>query len=152
MEILSKWKDHPLTKQEVVELIPTNWLFKIYGTDVTPQTNLMDGTLVDLETLWNNILEEGLHNPLIIRVGRVNKKFRLESGNHRIQVFKKHGVEHVPATVQIQDECGPHVQNVMTDASHNFDFGGDVDVTSLKNGHMKPSSVFRSLHNQIKPF
>jgi hypothetical protein len=152
MEIKAKWKEHPLTKQGVVELVPTNWLHKIYGTNVSPPADLKDGTLVTMETLWENIVEEGLYDPAIIRVGVGNKKFRLESGNHRIQVFKKYGVAYTPATVHIQNECGPHVSNTMTDATHNFDYDDNVIVPQIKEGFLKPSQVFKDLHSQIKPF
>lgn len=152
MEIIPKWKNHPLTKQGVVELIPTSWLFARYGTDVTPVADLMDGTLVDLETLWENILQDGLHEPLIIRVGKENKKFRLESGNHRIQVFFQHGVGYTPATVQIQNQCGPHADNVMTNAHHNFDFQENIDLTQIDIGYAKPSTIFTELQPQVRPF
>ena len=152
MEIEPKWKNHPLTKQGFVELVPTGWLFQMHGTDVTPLADLVDGTTVNLEALWDNMLHEGLHDPLIIRIGILNKKFRLESGNHRIQVLQKYGVKYTPATVEIQDECGPHANNVMTDASHNFDFSDNVEATNLVAGYMKPSQVFRHLHQNTKPF
>jgi len=152
MEIIPKWKNHPLTKQGVVELVPTKWLYTLYGPDVTPQADLMDGTLVDLETLWENVLQDGLHEPLIIRVGKTNKKFRLESGNHRIQVFFQHGVEYTPATVQIQNECGPHVDNVMTNASHNFSFQEKIDLATVAIGYAKPSTIFPELQQQTHHF
>ena len=152
MEILPKWKDHPFTKGGSVELVPTNWLFKFRGTDVTPEADLMDGTIVDMESLWNDINENGLYDPVIIRVGVKNKKFRLEAGNHRIQVFKKYGVEFTPATVQVQDTCGPQVENVMTNATHNFDLHEDIATSDLKIGYTKPSTVFKSLSGKIKPF
>ena len=147
MEIKNTWKAHPLAKQDLIELVPTDWLYKIRGVDVSPIGDLMDGTPVGLDDLWNNISEEGLHDPLIVRVGRINRKYRLESGNHRIQVFKKRGVILSPAVVQIQDECGPHLDNVMTDASHNFDLSPSIDTTRLTNGYAKPSTIFTDLHS-----
>lgn len=152
MEIIPKWKDHPFTKEGLVELVPTDWLFKFRGPDVTPATDLKNGAIVDVENLWENIKQEGLYDPLIIRVGIKNRKFRLEAGNHRIQVLKKYGVEYTPATVQVQDNCGPQMDNVMTDASHNFDFNEDINVSSLKNGYTTPSNVFKSLIGKVKPF
>lgn len=105
-----------------------------------------------METLWKNICNEGLYGPVILRVGINNKKFRLEFGNHRIQVFAKYGVDYTPTTIQVQEKCGPYVDNVMTNASHNFDFTDDVILLKLTKGYMKPSSVFKSLFLQVKSF
>ncbi len=145
MNIQELWKDHPLYKAGKVELVPTGWVWQYRGADVSPEADLKDGTIVDLGGLWENIASEGLHDPLIMRVGTRNKKFRLEAGNHRIQVFHEHGVPFVPVTVQVREECGPHVSDVMTDATHNFDAGDEVLVSAIIEEYMKPSEVFRSL-------
>src|ERR1035437_7730943 len=115
--IKESWRNNPLYRDGKVELVPTDWVWKYWGKDVSPMTNLADGTIVDLDGLWKNICKEGLQDPLIVRVGVKNKKFRLEAGNHRIQVLHDNGIEMIPVTVQVQDECGPHVKNVMTDAT-----------------------------------
>ncbi len=145
MEIRELWKKHPLYKQGKVELVPTDWVWKYWGRDVSPEADLMDGTIVDMDTLWENILEEGLHQPLIMRVGLKNKKFRLEAGNHRIQLFHKHGVRMIPLTVQVREECGPHLDDVMTDATHNFDIGDDLKITQITDEYMRPGEVFKDL-------
>jgi len=149
MEISPKWKSHPLAQKGLVELVPTDWVYQFRGPDVTPEASLMDGSAADMETLWQNINEEGMSDPLIIRVGAKNRKFRLESGNHRIQIFKKYGIEHTPIVVQVQDECGPQADDVMNTGTHNFDFADDVIETNLKPGYLKPSEVFKSLAEKI---
>jgi len=148
-EIKPLWKNHLLYGQGKIELVPTEWVWQYYGPDVSPLADLKDGTLVDLEGLWRNICDEGLHDPLIMRVGIQNKKFRLEAGNHRIQVFRAHGISEVPVTVQLRDECGPHVGDVMTDASHNFDAQDEVLVSTITEEYKKPSEVFKSLKKQV---
>jgi len=145
MEIKPMWKKHPLYKQDKIELVPTDLVWKYWGSDVSPAADLMDGTLIDLDELWENILKEGLHNPLIMRVGLKNKKMRLEAGNHRIQVFHKHGVEMIPVTVQVRDECGPDAPDPETDATHNFDATDEILITEITEEYMKPSEVFKSL-------
>ena len=145
MDIPELWKNHPLYKAGKIELVPTDWVWKYRGADVSPEADLMDGTIVSLDGLWENIASEGLHDPLIMRVGIRNKKFRLEAGNHRIQVFHEHGVPLIPVTVQVREECGPHVSDVMTDATHNFDAGDELLITEVSEEYMKPSEVFRSL-------
>ena len=145
MDIPELWKNHPLYKAGKIELVPTDWVWKYRGADVSPEADLMDGTIVSLDGLWENIASEGLHDPLIMRVGIRNKKFRLEAGNHRIQVFHEHGVPLIPVTVQVREECGPHVSDVMTDATHIFDAGDELLITEVSEEYMKPSEVFRSL-------
>ena len=145
MQIKESWKNNTKFDQNKIEMIPTSWLWDYWGRDVSPMADLMDGTPADMDALWENILKEGMHNPLIMRIGLKNKKFRLESGNHRIQLFHQHGVEEVPVIVQVREECGPHVGDVMTDASHNFDFGNEVIVPETAEEYLKPSEVFKSL-------
>ena len=147
-----KWKTHPLTLAGHVELVPTDWLYQYRGEDVTAGIDSKDGTTLDIESLWQNIQQDGLYDPVIIRVGKENKKFRLEAGNHRIQVFKKYGLEFTPATVQVQDNCGPEVENVMTDATHNFDFTEDFTTKAFEIGYMKPSVIFKSLKGKVQLF
>jgi len=144
-DIKPRWKEHELYKQGVIELVPTEWVWKYYGPDVSPMADLMDGTPCDLDTLWKNILDEGLYNPLIMRVGVKNHMMRLEAGNHRIQLFHAHHIPYTPVTVQVRDECGPHLGDVMTDASHNFDATNELKVSAITEEYMKPSAVFKSL-------
>ncbi|MES2966183.1 MAG: ParB N-terminal domain-containing protein [Patescibacteria group bacterium] len=150
MTITPKWKNHPLTLAGNVELVPTAWLSQYRGIDVTPATDLKDGSPANMDQLWENIKSDGLYDPVIIRVGKANKKFRLESGNHRIQVLMKHAVAFTPATVEVQELCGPQVENVMTDATHNFDFTADVVTEVLESGYLKPTTVFKSLIGTIE--
>ncbi|MBI4992296.1 MAG: ParB N-terminal domain-containing protein [Candidatus Harrisonbacteria bacterium] len=145
MNIKPLWKNHLLYKRGKVELIPTAWVWRYRGSDISPMTHLNDGTPADLNILWKSICENGLRDPLIVRVGVRNKKFRLESGNHRIQLFYKNGIELVPVTIQVRDECGPHVADVTNDASHNFDAGGELLISKITSEYMKPSEVFKSL-------
>jgi hypothetical protein len=149
MNIKEKWREHPLFKQGKIELVPTEWVWRYHGPDVSPETDLLDGTIVAMDKLWENILEVGLSNPLIMRVGTKNNMFRLEAGNHRIQVFHRHGVSHVPVTVQIREECGPHLNDVMTDASHNFKAKkGDLLISKVTEEYMAPSNVFSKLQKE----
>ena len=150
MPLKEPWRQHPLFSAGVVELVPTSWVAQYWGSDVSPLTDDADGKPLPLETLWQDILSEGLHDPLIMRVGLKNKKFRLEAGNHRIQVLLKHGMREIPVTVQVREECGPHLSDVMTDASHNFDAGDEFLIDEVTQEYMKPSDVFRSLRDGQK--
>lgn len=147
MKIKELWKNHPLYKQGVVELVPISWVWNYWGRDVSPESNLINGTMVSMGELWKNLKKEGLYEPLIMRIGLKNKKFRLEAGNHRIQVLHKNGMRSVPLTVQVRKECGPQLADVMNDASHNFDAGDEFLISKITKEYMKPSEVFRSLKN-----
>ncbi|MCD5380975.1 MAG: ParB N-terminal domain-containing protein, partial [Candidatus Pacebacteria bacterium] len=145
MKIKVGWKNHDLYKAGLIEMVPTNWVYNHWGTDVTPQAELLDGTPADLDELWENILQDGLGEPLIMRVGILNNKFRLEAGNHRIQLFHKYGVGEIPVVVQVRERCGPEEADVMTDATHNFNNENELLISEITNEYMKPSEVFRSL-------
>jgi hypothetical protein len=135
------WKDHPLTRAHSVELVPTDLVWRYYGKDVSPNTGIKNGKPESMETLWENLLSEGLRDPFILRVGIKNRKMRLEAGNHRIQLFKKYGIPQVPLTIQLREECGPHVDDVMTDATHNFDVGDTLLIDTIVSEYMRPSAV-----------
>ena len=113
MNLPESWRSHTLTLQGKVSLMPTEWVWQYRVQDVSEYTNLDDtNKMVNLEELWSDIKRNGLKDPLIIRVGVKNKKIRLESGNHRIQVLKIHGIELCPVTIQIVDFCGPEAKKI----------------------------------------
>lgn len=144
------WKEGELYKKGKIELVPTDWVMKYCGMDAASDACLMDGTRVPFEDLWRNLLEEGLYEPLIMRIGLKNKKFRLEAGNHRVRIFMGKGVPMIPVTVQVKDFCGPEAENVMTISKNNFDFGDEVSVSGSTEEYMKPSQVFKSLADIAK--
>jgi hypothetical protein len=137
-------EDNPLYAG-AIELVRTEWVWQFRGQDVSPQGDLIDGTIVTLDKLWVNLLKEGMYDPLIMRVGLANKKFRLEAGNHRIQLFYKHGIPLVPLTVQVKEVCAPHLEDAMNDGSHNFDAGEKFLISKITKEYMRPSEVFKSL-------
>lgn len=145
MEIKEAWKEHPLYKQGKIELVPTEWVWKFWGRDVSPGASLEGGTPVDLDTLWADLLLEGMYEPFVMRVGLKNKKFRLESGNHRIQLFQQHCVPFVPVTVQVHEVCSPEEKDKMTDATYYFDAPDGFLISEKTDEYMKPSEVFRDL-------
>jgi hypothetical protein len=90
-----------------------------------------------------------MFEPLIVRVGLKNKKYRLETGNHRIQVMHAHNISHVPVAVQLQDECGPHAPNPGNISKQSFDVGDNVLITMTANEYMKPSAVFKDIRRYM---
>lgn len=126
-------------------MVPTEWVWQYWGRDVSPMAEFVDKTPATLDELWENILQDGLHDPLIMRVGVHSNTFRLEAGNHRIQVLHAHGVERIPLTVQVRELCGPDAPDPMTDATHNFDGTNEILIDNMSREYMKPSDVFKSL-------
>ncbi len=51
----------------------------------------------------------------------------------------------VPPTVEVREECGPHMNDVMTDVTHNFDAPNGFLITEVDEGFMKPSVVFSNI-------
>jgi hypothetical protein len=138
------WRENSEFDQSKIELIPIQWLWNYRGTNPSEMIDL-GNKIVDLDGLWQNVLVNGLTAPLIMRVGKKNKKFRLETGNHLIQIFKKNNIENVPVVVQIRDICGPEASDTMTVATHNFDWGDDILPFDENAEYLKPSDVFKSL-------
>lgn len=148
MEIKPAWETHEWFKQGAVEMLPIEWVWQYRG-EVSAGKTFKDGAggkVSGMDGLWQSIKDEGLRTPLMMRVGLKNKKFRLEAGNHCIQLLHQHGVTEVPVTVQIRDECGPHVADAMNDAKHNFDAVDEILISESKKEYMRPSEVFRSFH------
>lgn len=137
------WKEHQLTKAGVVEELPLEWVWQYFSYDVTSHTQDEDGTEVSLTGLWKAIEANGMRDPLIIRVGLENRKMRLEAGNHRIQLLRKHGIEKVPVAVQVRHLCGPNAPGPMTDATVVFDLPkGGIKISEITSEYMKPSDMF----------
>jgi len=51
--------------------------------------------------LWNDLTENGMKTPLIVTIGINTDMARLDSGNHRIRLFKLHGIDKVPCKVEV---------------------------------------------------
>lgn len=141
-----KWRDHHYTRLNVVELTLTRWVHRFYGSDVSSRADLMDGTLVDLDTFWSNLRKEGLYEPLLFRVGVQDRRMRLEAGNHRIQVFNTHDVPYVPLTVQVRRTCGPERDDTYTDAERVYDGSDHITLDhGTSDGLIAPSRALRTL-------
>ena len=71
-------------------------LKRLFDNKIDLSINQVDiGVRVEMPSLiWKDICDNGLNDPFIMRIGLKNKKFRLEAGNHRIQVFYKNQRRH----------------------------------------------------------
>lgn len=145
MQPKPNWKEHQLTKSGVVEELPLEWVWQYWTSDVNNHIELEDGSHMELEELWKVLIEEGMSDPLILRVGLENKRMRLEAGNHRIQVLRQHGVKFVPVTVQVRHLCGDNAPGPMTNGTIDFPFpDSGLKISEITEEYMKPSDVFWS--------
>ncbi len=145
MKPKANWKDRQLTKSGVVEELPIEWVWKYWTSDVNNHIALEDGAHMELDELWNVLIVEGMNDPLILRVGLENKRMRLEAGNHRIQLLRRHGVKAVPVTVQVRHLCGDNAPEPMTNGTVDFPFPSEgLKISEMTQEYMKPSDVFWS--------
>jgi hypothetical protein len=139
------WRETELYRDGKIELLPTEWVYRFRNVDADPFTDLKNGRIVGLDQLWENILEEGLHDPLIMRVCRFTRAGRLETGNHRIWVFKEKGIPFVPVAVEI----GFGVVGNPGNGFHSYDMEDDLLVPHMGGTRDSffdaPSNVFRTI-------
>lgn len=112
--IFTKTFQHPIIGN-MIEWAPTEWVWELSNPSVDEKTDLgtwIEGSaLVTLDELYNNMLQNGMRDPLILGIGRVSRRVRLESGNHRINLFREKGFSHVPVICYIGDEAITHTGN-----------------------------------------
>lgn len=58
----------------------------------------------DLE-LMNDIMQNGIRDPLMLGVGVYSRKIRLETGNHRIYLLPRMGVQELPVVARVSNYC-----------------------------------------------
>ncbi len=138
------WRENEEFDQSKIELLPIEWVWKFRGTDPSDMITLGDEE-VTMEGLWEKVKVNGLLVPLIMRIGTENKKFRLETGNHLIQLLKMNGIKKVPVTVQVRLVCGPEAWDKLTEATHNFDWGDEILENEFTEEYLKPSEVFKNI-------
>lgn len=54
----------------------------------------------EYDDLWKELNTVGMKTPLEILISDENNRMRLDSGNHRIQLFKKYSISPVPCTIE----------------------------------------------------
>lgn len=113
-ELFSRTFEHPVLGA-LAEWVPTAWLADLANPTPSDTTDL--GTwrpcepLVGLDALFADLREKGMRDPLILGVGRVSRRVRLEAGNHRVRVLLAQGVEFVPAVAYVGDSAITRLEN-----------------------------------------
>jgi len=123
------------------ELVDLNFIWRFRNKDATDYTFVED-THVTMPELRNVLLEQGLRDPLILRISTNGQRgtIRLEEGNHRIQVLRVFNT-HVPLVIELADTAVGHIGN----GTHLY----SLDMTLVKDnikdlplGKYLPSEIF----------
>ena len=127
--ILSKtpWKSHPWNKSKQVELISVDFLLKYCNPSPTNETDLHTGEIVHQDVVWENIKEEGMHEPLMLRINPGSNEIRLESGNHRVRLAKRDKLLFLPVATFITNQTIFHLGN----GTHTFSIPDGFNASSL---------------------
>lgn len=115
-KIFSRTFEHPVVGH-LAEWTPCAALLDIANPSPDNLTNLGNwhaDTIVDEDRLFEDMLAHGMRDPLIVGIGRVSRKVRLEAGNHRIRLFLKKDIRHVPAVAYV----GDHAVHLMENGLH----------------------------------
>lgn len=137
---------HPVIGR-YAQYVPLQWLLALSNPDPVPYTDLGDWTSrdkVSLDTLYEDLLDKGMRDPLLLGVGRVCRHVRLEAGNHRVRVLLAKGHVVAPAVAYVGD-CSIHR---LGNGPHK---GEEMDLTLPKQAdimgpypvmeYMRPSDV-----------
>tara|TARA_B100000700_G_scaffold331722_1_gene467529 strand:+ start:12447 stop:12920 length:474 start_codon:yes stop_codon:yes gene_type:complete len=95
------WKKHPWNVAKQIEQISTHFLLNIANKESTNYTDLLSGDIVHQNKVWYDIKNNGMQEPLLIRINPKTKEVRLESGNHRIKTAIKDNFTHLPCAIFI---------------------------------------------------
>jgi hypothetical protein len=106
-----RWKYHPWNNEKKVFLLPVGFIKKYSNPLPTDTTDLLNGDIVKQELVWENILNEGMVEPLLMIIGIKNKTLRLESGNHRINLAINDNVTHLPVAFFVSNQSMIHEGN-----------------------------------------
>lgn len=112
--LFNRTAHHPVVGH-LAEWVPARWLLTLSNPAATDTTDLGDwgsnAPLVDLSALYADILKNGMRDPVIVGVGRVTRRVRLEAGNHRVRAMLQQGILWLPAVAYVGDSAITHDGN-----------------------------------------
>lgn len=112
--LFARTLEHPEWRG-LIAWAPTDWVVPLANPEPLESTNTAgaDGLpdrCVDLETLFQGMVENGMRDPLVLGIG-LNGHIRLETGNQRVRCFLKYRVELVPIVGYVNDTAVTHLEN-----------------------------------------
>lgn len=146
-QLFTKTKQNK-TLGHLIEMIPTKWLLGISNPNPTGYSDLKDGSVVYMDKLYQDMLENGMSDPLVLGVGVSTNRVRLESGNHRVRIFDSKGINLIPAVALVKTSSitskgnGEHIGSLM-ELNKYFISNNNI------NTYMKPSDIINNIPNEI---
>lgn len=130
------WKHHPVAPFS--ELVSCSFLYSIRNPNSKREIENKNKQRVSFETFKKELEEYGMTDPLVIGVDVKNKRIKLETGNHRIQLFYKLGVSYIPATCFVDTHLNHHFGN---DDDYSYSFERLLWDDLIEPGFCKPSDI-----------
>lgn len=114
----------------VVDLVPPKWLYRLRGNTLR----------IDVTELMADIDRNGMLWPVIILVGKEDRRARIGEGNHRIEAALRLNLDAIPARVIVQQR-----EHGRPGFSHDVSADLLIPEEGYVPSDMRPSKVFRSL-------
>jgi hypothetical protein len=122
------WQTAHPELRKLVDLVSPHWLYRLRGNELRNDVSELTADIDRMGVLW----------PVIIIVGKLDRRAYIGEGNHRIEAALRLKLDLIPARVIVQREA--HGQ-------YSYDVSDDLLIPSegYVPSDMKPSKVFRSL-------
>ena len=128
MKIIDTWKNERAYVNKV-KYVPIEWLLQFKG-------NQLRRTEEQMFELYQDIKTNGLKDPLWMAVGKENRKIILGEGNHRLELFRRFGLDEVPLIIGLQNNAYQGL------GLPPYDYPYLKDLTYVERGLVHPDVVF----------
>ena len=115
-------------KENLISCIDIDFLISIANPIETPSYELQNKERCTRAELWQNILKEGLKEPFFITFSEKLQTIRLESGNHRVRIFKEMGIKKVLCVGILYDNGILFEGN----GKHTYPYLGNAKISNVK--------------------
>jgi hypothetical protein len=134
------WRQEGYAKH--TELVAVERLLQFRGNDLRDTTKVQNLTTGEYErvpfaALVQSIRERGIDEPLLLIVGKKDRRACLGEGNHRLMAAQAAGLDYVPVRCNVQSS-GSHCERGGIDVSDNL----KVPANEWFPADTKPSDVF----------
>lgn len=82
----------------------TSLIQKMHVSLLYPFRNTAYSPNNDLE-LMEDIMQNGIKDPIVLGIGVWSRRIRLDTGNHRIYIAPKLGISHLPVIARVHNYC-----------------------------------------------
>ena len=128
------YEKNPYFKEGKVSLVPVHWLKKFQGNPLRRYDDQM-------QEFSQELVRDGLKEPVMISIGQEDRKVSVGEGNHRMNAFILAGLDYVPArVVRSKTNWGVY--------SQFYDKMSRVPVDGYFKGDASPEEVFDTMYDQ----